>query len=35
MFVSGYSYGGFMTGWAVGHSHRFLAATSGAAVIDL
>ncbi len=34
MFVSGGSYGGFMTGWLVGHSDRFRAATAVAAVID-
>ncbi|MGH2843543.1 MAG: S9 family peptidase [Solirubrobacteraceae bacterium] len=34
MFVAGYSYGGFMTGWLVGHTDRFRAATAGAAVID-
>ena len=35
LFVSGYSYGGFMTSWVVGHTHRFRAATAAAAVIDL
>jgi dipeptidyl aminopeptidase/acylaminoacyl peptidase len=34
MFVAGYSYGGFMTSWLVGHTDRFRAATAGAAVID-
>jgi dipeptidyl aminopeptidase/acylaminoacyl peptidase len=34
MFVSGGSYGGFMTGWLVGHTGRFRAATAVAAVID-
>ncbi|HYB26457.1 MAG TPA: S9 family peptidase [Solirubrobacteraceae bacterium] len=34
MFVSGGSYGGFMTGWLVGHTDRFRAATAVAAVID-
>lgn len=34
MFVGGYSYGGFMTSWVVGHTDRFRAATAGAAVID-
>ena len=34
MFVSGGSYGGFMTTWLVGHSDRFRAATAMAAVID-
>jgi dipeptidyl aminopeptidase/acylaminoacyl peptidase len=33
-FVHGYSYGGFMTAWAVGHTDRFRAATAAAAVID-
>jgi dipeptidyl aminopeptidase/acylaminoacyl peptidase len=34
MFVSGGSYGGFMTSWIVGHSDRFRAATAVAAVVD-
>ncbi|HUA72781.1 MAG TPA: S9 family peptidase [Solirubrobacteraceae bacterium] len=34
MFVSGGSYGGFMTSWLVGHTDRFRAATAVAAVID-
>jgi dipeptidyl aminopeptidase/acylaminoacyl peptidase len=34
MFVSGGSYGGFMTSWLVGHSDRFRAATAVAAVVD-
>jgi dipeptidyl aminopeptidase/acylaminoacyl peptidase len=34
MFVSGASYGGFMTSWIVGHSDRFRAATAVAAVVD-
>ncbi|MGH9303937.1 MAG: alpha/beta hydrolase family protein, partial [Acidimicrobiales bacterium] len=34
MFVSGGSYGGFMTSWIVGHTKRFRAATAVAAVID-
>ncbi len=34
MFVSGGSYGGFMTSWIVGHSDRFRAATALAAVVD-
>ena len=34
MFVSGGSYGGFMTSWLVGHSDRFRAATAMAAVMD-
>ena len=32
--VGGYSYGGFMTAWAVTHSHRFKAAVVGAAATD-
>ncbi len=34
LFVSGGSYGGFMTSWLVGHTDRFRAATAVAAVID-
>jgi dipeptidyl aminopeptidase/acylaminoacyl peptidase len=34
MFLSGGSYGGFMTSWIVGHSDRFRAATAVAAVVD-
>ncbi len=34
MFVSGGSYGGFMTTWIVGHSDRFRAAVALAAVVD-
>lgn len=34
MFLSGASYGGFMTSWIVGHTSRFRAATAVAAVID-
>lgn len=34
LFVSGYSYGGFMTSWVVGHTHRFRAAIVGAPVAD-
>jgi dipeptidyl aminopeptidase/acylaminoacyl peptidase len=33
-FVSGGSYGGFMTSWIVGHTDRFRAATAVAAVVD-
>jgi dipeptidyl aminopeptidase/acylaminoacyl peptidase len=33
--VTGVSYGGYMTNWAVGHTHRFKAAVSGACVSDL
>ena len=35
MFVAGYSYGGYMTSWIVGHTDRFRAALAGAAVIDM
>jgi dipeptidyl aminopeptidase/acylaminoacyl peptidase len=34
MFVSGASYGGFMTSWIVGHTGRFRAATAVAALVD-
>ena len=34
-FVSGGSYGGFMTSWIVGHTDRFRAASALAAVIDM
>ena len=33
--VGGWSYGGFMTAWAVTHSTRFKAAVMGAGVTDL
>ena len=33
--VHGYSYGGFMTSWVVGHTNRFRAAVVGAPCIDL
>ncbi|HLZ69030.1 MAG TPA: S9 family peptidase [Dehalococcoidia bacterium] len=33
--VTGYSYGGFMTSWVVGHTDRFKAAVCGAPVGDL
>ncbi len=33
--VHGYSYGGFMSGWIVGHDHRFKAAVIGAPCINL
>jgi dipeptidyl aminopeptidase/acylaminoacyl peptidase len=33
--VWGYSYGGFMTSWIVGHNQRFKAAVIGAPVVDL
>jgi dipeptidyl aminopeptidase/acylaminoacyl peptidase len=35
MFVSGGSYGGFMTAWITGHTDRFRAGTAIAAVIDM
>jgi dipeptidyl aminopeptidase/acylaminoacyl peptidase len=34
LFVTGYSYGGFMTTWVVGHTDRFRAAIIGAPVSD-
>ncbi len=34
LFVTGYSYGGFMTTWVVGHTDRFRAAIIGAPVAD-
>lgn len=33
--MMGWSYGGYMTAWAIGHSDRFRAFTAGAAVTDL
>jgi dipeptidyl aminopeptidase/acylaminoacyl peptidase len=33
--IMGYSYGGFMTAWALGHTDRFRAAVCGAPVFDL
>ena len=33
--LTGYSYGGFMSSWIVGHDHRFSAAVVGAPVTDL
>lgn len=33
--VHGYSYGGYMTSWIVGHTHRFRAAVVGAPVTNL
>jgi alpha-glucosidase len=33
--VMGWSYGGFMTAWIIGHSQRFKAASVGAGVTDL
>jgi dipeptidyl aminopeptidase/acylaminoacyl peptidase len=35
LFVGGYSYGGFMSSWVVGHTDRFRAATIGAPVTNL
>lgn len=32
--VTGYSYGGFMTGWVIGHTDRFKAAVVGAPLSD-
>jgi dipeptidyl aminopeptidase/acylaminoacyl peptidase len=34
MFVSGASYGGFMSAWLVGHTDRFRAAAIGAPLVD-
>jgi dipeptidyl aminopeptidase/acylaminoacyl peptidase len=33
--LMGWSYGGFMAAWAMGHSDRFLAISAGAPVVDL
>ncbi len=33
--VCGYSYGGYMTSWIIGHTDRFRAAVIGAPVVDL
>jgi dipeptidyl aminopeptidase/acylaminoacyl peptidase len=33
--IMGWSYGGFMSSWAVGHTNRFKAASIGAPVVDL
>ncbi len=35
LYVAGYSYGGFMASWAVGHTDRFAAACISAPVTDL
>jgi dipeptidyl aminopeptidase/acylaminoacyl peptidase len=35
MVIAGWSYGGFMTSWAVTHTDRFKAAMAGAAVTDV
>ena len=32
--IAGYSYGGFMTSWTIGHTDRFKAAVVGAPVVD-
>ena len=34
LYIGGYSYGGFMSSWAVGHTGRFRAAVVGAPVSD-
>jgi dipeptidyl aminopeptidase/acylaminoacyl peptidase len=34
MGIYGYSYGGFMTAWTIGNSHRFKAAVCGAPVFN-
>ena len=33
--IWGYSYGGYMTAWAIGHTQRFKAAVCGAPCFDL
>ena len=33
--LTGYSYGGFMTNWIVGHTDRFAAAVTGGCVTNL
>lgn len=35
LYVAGYSYGGYMTSWTVGHTNRFRAACVSAPVTDL
>ena len=35
LLIHGYSYGGFMTTWTIGHDDRFRAAVAGAPCIDL
>jgi dipeptidyl aminopeptidase/acylaminoacyl peptidase len=35
LYVAGYSYGGYMTSWVVGHTQRFRAAAISAPVTDL
>jgi dipeptidyl aminopeptidase/acylaminoacyl peptidase len=35
LYVAGYSYGGYMTGWTIGHTTRFKAACISAPVTDL
>ena len=35
MGIHGYSYGGYMTSWALGHTNRFKAAVAGAPCINL
>jgi len=34
MGVTGYSYGGFLTNWVIGHTNRFAAAVSGAGIAN-
>ena len=34
LFIQGHSYGGFMTAWAIGHTHRFKAASIEAGIVD-
>jgi dipeptidyl aminopeptidase/acylaminoacyl peptidase len=33
--IAGYSYGGYLAAWAIGHTHRFRAAVVGAPVVNL
>ncbi len=34
LFITGHSYGGFLTAWAIGHTHRFKAAIIEAGIVD-
>jgi dipeptidyl aminopeptidase/acylaminoacyl peptidase len=34
LFIRGHSYGGFMAAWAIGHTHRFKAASIEAGIVD-
>ena len=35
LFIRGHSYGGFMAAWAIGHTHRFKAASIEAGIVEL